>query len=88
MQLAFAPAQAPEFVGLDLVLQILSGLEQGGFERVVSGLGVQGWAMNEQRRLARMTGSLGVHARSRNLQPDLDAESRLGFPLVFKDYFG
>jgi hypothetical protein len=31
-------------------------------------------------------GSLGVHGRSRNLQPDLDTEGRFGFPLVFEDY--
>ena len=43
LQLAFAPFQTPEFMGFNLVLQILGGLEKRGFERVVSGLGVQGW---------------------------------------------
>jgi hypothetical protein len=42
LQLAFAPFQAPELAGLNLVLQVLGGLEQRGFERVVPSLGVQG----------------------------------------------
>lgn len=88
LQLAFAPFQAPEFASLNLVLQILGGLEQRGFERVVFGLGVQGWAVNQPRRVACMAGSLGMRTRSRNLQPDLDAEGRFGFPLVFEDHFG
>src|SRR4029450_9868955 len=69
LQFAFAPFHAPELAGLNLVLQILCGLEQRGFERVVSGLGVQGQAMNQQRSLARMAGGLGVHARTWYLQP-------------------
>ena len=88
LQLAFAPFQAPELAGLNLVLQIFGGLEQRGFERGVSGLGVQGRAMDQQRRVARMAGSFGAQAGSRNLQPDLDAEGRAGFPLVFEVHFG
>src|SRR5439155_13030068 len=56
LQLAFAPFHAPELVGLDLVFQILRGLEQRGFERVVPGLGVKGRAMNQPRSLARVAG--------------------------------
>ena len=88
LQLAFAPFQAPELAGLNLVLQILGGLEQRGFERVVSGLGVQGRAVNQQHCLARMTDRPGMRARSWNLQPHLDTEGRFGFPLVFEDHFG
>ena len=47
LQFAFAPFQAPEFMGLNLVLQIAGRLEQRGFERGASGLGVQAWTMNE-----------------------------------------
>ncbi len=50
------PFQAPELAGQNLVIQILGGLEQGGFERVVSGFGVQGGAMNQQRGLPRKAG--------------------------------
>jgi hypothetical protein len=88
LQFAFASFHAPEFAGLNLVLQILCGLEQRGFERVVSGLGVQGRAMNPQRSLARMAGGLGVRAWAWYLQPHLDAEGRFGFPLVFEDHLG
>ena len=35
-------------------------LEQRGFERVVPGLGMQGWAVNQSCRVARMAGGLGV----------------------------
>src|ERR1044071_10366853 len=63
LQFAFAPFHAPELPGLNLVFQILCGFEERGFERVVSGLGAQGRAMNQQRRLARVAGGLGVHAR-------------------------
>ena len=85
LQFTFAPFLAPELAGVNLVFQILCGLEQRGFERVVSGRGVQGWAMNQQRSLPRMAGGLGVHARAGYLQPHLDAEGRFGFPLVFED---
>ena len=88
LQFAFTPFQVPELTGLNLVLQVLGGLEQRGFERIVSGLGAQGRAVNQRRRLARMAGGLGVHARSRNLQPNLHAESWFGFPLVFEDHVG
>jgi len=88
LQFAFAPFHAPELAGLNLVFQILRGLAQRGFERVVSGLGVQGRAMNQQRCLARMARGFGVQARSGYLQPHLDAEGRFGFPLVFEDHFG
>ena len=88
LQFAFAPFHAPELAGLELVFQILCGLKQRGFERVVSGLGVQGWAMNQQRSLARMPGGLGVYARTGYLQPHLDAECRSGFQLVFEDNLG
>ena len=88
LQFAFAPFHTPELAGLNLVFQILCGLEQRGFERVVSGFGVQGRAMNQQGSLARMAGGPGVHAGARYLQPDLDAEGRFGFPLVFEDHFG
>jgi len=88
LQFAFAPFHVPELAGLNLVFQILCGLEQRGFERVVSGLGVQGRAMNQQRSLARMAGGLGMHARAGYLQPHLDPEGRFGFPLVFEDHFG
>jgi hypothetical protein len=71
-------------VGLNLVFQVLGGLEQRGFKHVVSGLGMQGRAMNQQRRLSGMAGGPGVRAGSWNLQPDLDAEGRFGFPLVFE----
>ena len=47
-------------------------------------MGVQGWAVSQQRRVACMAGSLGVHALSGNLQPNLDAEGRFGFSLVFE----
>ena len=70
------------------MLQVLGGLEQRGLERVVSGLGVQGRAMDQQRRLARVAGRLGVRAWAWHLQPHLDAEGRFGCPLVFKDHFG
>jgi len=88
LQFAFALCQAPDLAGLNLVLQVPGCLEQRGFERVVSGLGVQGRAMNQQRRLARMADGLGVQARAGNLQPHLHAEGRFGFPLVFQDHFG
>jgi hypothetical protein len=88
LQFAFAPFHAPELAGLNLVFQILCGLEQRGFERVVSGRGVQGRAMNQQRSLPRMAGGLGVHARAGYLQPHLDAECRSGFLLVFEDNLG
>ena len=88
LQFAFAPFHAPELAGLELVFQILCGLEQRGFERVVSGLGVQGRAMNQQRSLARVPGGLGVYARAGYLQPHLDAECRSGFQLVFEDNLG
>jgi hypothetical protein len=88
LQPAFAPFQVSELAGFNLVLQILGGLEERGFEGVVSGLGVKGRPMNQQRGLPRMAGGFGVHARSRNLQPHLDAERRFGFALVFKHYFG
>jgi hypothetical protein len=88
LQLAFAPFPAPELAGLNLPFQILGDLEQRGFERVVSGLGVQGRAMNQQRGLPRMAGGLGVHARAGYLEPHLDPEGRFGFPLVLEDYFG
>ena len=88
LQLAFAPLQAPEFVDLNLVLQVPSDLEQRGFERAVPGHGVQGGAMNQPRPLARMASSLGVRSGAGYLQPHLDAEGRFGFPLVFEDHFG
>jgi hypothetical protein len=88
LQLALSPFQASQFVGLNLVFQILGGLEQRGFERVVPGLGVEGRAMNQLRGRACMAGRLGVQARTGYFQVHLDAEGRLGFPLVFKDYFG
>src|SRR6185436_20095892 len=56
--------------------------------RVVSGLGVQSRAMNQQRSALRIAGGPGVHARAGHLQPHLDAEGRFGFPLVFEDHFG
>lgn len=87
LQFAFAPFQPPELAGLNLVLQVLGGLEQGGFERIVSGLGVQGRAMDQQRRLARMADRLGVHTGAGYLQPHLHAEGRFDFPLVFEDHF-
>jgi hypothetical protein len=88
LQLAFAPFQAPELAGLNLVLQVLGSLEQRGFEGVVPGLGVQGWAVKPQRGLPCMAGGLGVQARAGHLQPHLDAEGRFGFPLVFEDHLG
>ena len=88
LQFAFASLNASELAGLNLVLQILCGLEQRGFEGVVLRLGVHGRTMEQQRRLARMAGGLGMHARARNLQPYLNAERRFGFPLVFEDHFG
>jgi len=88
LQFAFAPFQSPELAGLNLVFQILCGLEQRGFECVVPGLGVQGWAVKPQRGLPRMAGGLGVRARAGDLEPHLDAEGRFAFPLVFEDHFG
>jgi len=88
LQLAFAPFQAPELAGLNLALEVPGRLEQRGFERVVSGLGVQGGAMKQQRGLLCMAGGLGVRARAGNLQPHLDAEGRFGCPLVFEHHFG
>src|SRR5881397_933687 len=79
LQFAFAPFHAPESPRLNLAFQILCGFEQRSFERVVSGLGVQGRAMNQQRSLARVAGGLGVCAGARYLQPHLDAECRSGF---------
>jgi len=43
--------------------------------------------MNEQGPLACMASSLGVRTRAWHLQPDMDAEGRFGFPLVFQDDF-
>ena len=40
LQFAFTPFLAPELAGLELMFQILGGLKQRGFERVVSGRGV------------------------------------------------
>ena len=88
LEFAFAPFQSPELAGLNLVFQILGGLEQRGFERVVSSFGVQRRAMQQQRGLPRMAGGPGVQARAGDLQPHLDAEGRFGFALVFEDYFG
>jgi len=88
LQFAFAPFLAPELAGVNLVFQILCGLKQRGFERVVSGLGMQGRAVNQQRSLARMPGGLGVYARAGYLQPHLDAECRSGFQLMFEDNLG
>ncbi len=88
LQFAFAPSQSPELAGLNLVFQILCGLEQRGFERVVPGFGVQGRAMNQPRDLARMAGRLGVRTWAGHLQPHLDAKGRFGFALVFEDHFG
>lgn len=88
LQLAFAPSQAPELAGLNLVLQIPGCLEQRGFKRAISGLGVQCRAMNPQCPLARMAGGLGVQARARDLQPHPDAEGRFGCLLMFEDHFG
>ena len=88
LQFTFAPFHAPELAGLNLVFQILCGLEQRGFQRVVFGLGVEGRTMNPPRTFARMAGGLGVRARSRYFQPHLDAEGRFGLPLVFEDHFG
>lgn len=88
LQLAFAPSKTPEVAGFNLVLQIAGGLEERGFQRAVSGLGMQGRPMNEQCPLARMVGGLGVRTWAGHLQPDLDAERRLGLVLVFEDYFG
>ena len=88
LQFALAPFHAPELADLELVFQILCGLEQRGFERVVSSLGVQGRSMNQQRSLPRMAGGLGVLAWAGYLQPHLDAECRSGFQLVFEDNLG
>src|SRR6476646_10379765 len=55
LQFAFAPFHAPELAGLNLVFQILCGLEQRAFEGVVSGLGVQARATNQPRSLTCMT---------------------------------
>lgn len=49
LQFASAPFHAPELAGLNLVFQILCGLEQRGFERVVKGLGVEVRAGNLQQ---------------------------------------
>ena len=88
LQFAFAPLQAPEVAGLNLVFQVPGGLEQRGLERVVSGLGVQGGAMNQQRRLTRMAGRLGMRTRAGHVQPHLDTEGGFGFALVFEHHFG
>lgn len=88
LQFTFAPFLAPELAGVNLVFQILCGLEQRGFERVVSGRGVQGRAMNQQRSLAGVAGGPGVYARAWYLQPHLDAECRSGFQLMFEDNLG
>jgi len=88
LQFALAPFQSPELAGLKLMLQIAGCLKQRGFERVVSGFGMQGRAMNQQRRLAGMAGRPGMYAGSWNLQPHLDAESRFGFALVFENDVG
>ena len=40
LESAFAPFLAAELAGLDLTFQVLGCLEQGGLDRVVSGLGV------------------------------------------------
>ena len=47
LELALAPFEAAELAGLNLALQIPGRLEQRGFERGASGLGVQAWTMNE-----------------------------------------
>jgi hypothetical protein len=86
--LAFVPFQAPKLAGLNLVLQILGGLQKCGFKRVVYGLGVQVRAMNQQRRLACMTGRLRVWTRAGHLQSHLDTEGWFCFLLVLEDYVG
>ena len=88
LQFALAPFQASELAGVNLLLQVPGCLERRSFERVISGLGVQGWAMNQQRRLTRMADRLGVQTRTGYLQPHLDAEGRFDFLLVFEDHFG
>src|SRR4030095_14590387 len=88
LQFASPAFHTPELAGLNLVLQILCGLEQRAFEGVVFRLGVHGRTMEQQRGLARVAGALGMHPRARNLQPYLNAERRFGFPLVFEDYLG
>ena len=57
LQFAFAPFQSPELARLNLVFQILHGLEQRGFERVVPGLGVAGPAHESAARPGAYGGS-------------------------------
>jgi hypothetical protein len=86
--LTFPSLKAPELVGLNLVFQILSGLEQCSFKGAVSPFRVQGRTVQQQARLTRVAGGLDMHSRPWNLEPNLHAESRLGFPLVFEDHVG
>ena len=88
LQFALASFEVPELAGSNLVFEVLGGFEQCGFECVISGLSVQGRAVGEQRRFARVAGGLGVQARPGNLQADLDPEGRFSFFLVFEDHFG
>jgi hypothetical protein len=88
LQFALASFEVPELAGASLALEVLGGFEQRGFEGIISGLSVQGRAVEEQRRFARVAGGLGVQARTGNLQADLYSEGRFGFLLVFENHFG
>jgi hypothetical protein len=88
LQLTFPSLKAPELVGLNLVFQILGSLEQCSFKGAVSPFSVQGRTVQQQACLTRVAGGLDMHSWPWNFQPNLHAESRLGFPLVFEDDVG
>jgi hypothetical protein len=88
LQLTFPSLKAPELAGLNLVFQILSGLEQCSFKGAVSPFRVQRRTVQQQACLTRVAGGLDMHARPRNLKPHLHAKSRFGFTLVFEDHVG
>ena len=88
LQFAFTPFQASELLRHNLLLQILGGLQERGGQGIVPGLSVQARPVNPLPRVAGVAAGLGVQARSRNLQPDLDTKGRFGLPLVFEHDFG
>jgi len=44
--------------------------------------------VQQQACLTRVAGGLDMHSRPWNFQPNLHAEGRLGFPMVFEDHVG
>jgi hypothetical protein len=86
--LTFPSLKAPELLGLNLVFQILGSFEQCSFKGAVFPFRVQGRTVQQQACLTRVAGGLDMHSRPWNLEPNLHAEGRFGFPLVFEDDVG